>query len=82
MLLSKADRKCLDNIGNRLLVGITDNPPVQAETGVAAPLVVSIGGHVQADGESIDAILHEGDLALLAAKALQGSAYQSSGDGV
>lgn len=82
VLLSKADRKCLDNIGNRLLVGITDNPPVQAETGVAAPLVVSIGGHVQADGESIDAILHEGDLALLAAKALQGSAYQSSGDGV
>ena len=78
VLLSKVDQASLDKVGERLLAGIENCTSLLAESGEVGRIIVSIGGHLQLRGESIDSMLHEGDLALLAAKALPGSAYQSS----
>ena len=79
VLLSKTDQESLDKVGGRLLAGIEKcGSLLLAESGEAGSIIVSIGGHLQLKGDTIDSMLHEGDLALLAAKALPGSAYQSS----
>ena len=77
-MVRTVDQASLDKVGERLLAGIENCTSLLAESGEVGRIIVSIGGHLQLRGESIDSMLHEGDLALLAAKALPGSAYQSS----
>lgn len=78
VLLSEANQESLDKVGGRLLAGIEKSTSLLGESGETGRIIVSIGGHLQLKGESINSMLHEGDLALLAAKAIPGSAYQSS----
>ena len=80
VMLSNADQAIVDKVGLRFLAGIGRCTSVLSESKEPVEIIVSIGGHLQRDGENIDTILNEGDLALLSAKAMPGSAYQSSAD--
>ncbi len=69
VLLPHADQATLDALGQRLCTEMAACTTVLDGAGQTVRLTASIGGHLQQPGETVDALLHQGDQALYAAKA-------------
>lgn len=69
VLLPHADQALLDALGQRLCAEVAACTVVVDSADQPVPLRVSIGGHLQQPGETVDTLLHQGDQALYAAKA-------------
>ncbi|HEX5804931.1 MAG TPA: diguanylate cyclase [Macromonas sp.] len=78
VMLANASQPTLDALGERLRADIAGCRSVTTASGDVVPLTVSIGGHLQKNGDSIDTMLLRGDQALFAAKARQRNIYVSS----
>ena len=78
VVLANMTQDSLDRLGERLRAEIASCDTVRTPNGEIVPLTVSIGGHLQVAEDTIDSLLHRGDLALFAAKGQQRNAYQSS----
>ncbi len=80
VLIANANQTALDDLGKRMLLEISTCQSLRTEGGEMIPLSVSIGGHLQAAGETLDALLQHGDQALFAAKARSRNLYVSSSE--
>ena len=78
VMMSGANQATLDQLGQRLLVSISDCQAVTDAKGTPLSLQVSIGGHLASDGDDLESVLHHGDEALYQAKQGGRHRYQAS----